>query len=37
VTWKDGSPELAIEFLKEQHTPCPQETAAAGSTSPAGC
>jgi hypothetical protein len=37
VVWKDGSPELAIEFLKEQHMPCPRDTAAAGSTGQAGC
>ena len=37
VTWKDGSPDLAIEFLKERSTPCPRETAAAGSAGQAGC
>jgi hypothetical protein len=37
VAWKDGSPELAIEFLKEQHVPCPRETAATGSTGRADC
>ena len=39
VTWKDGSPELAIEFRKEQHMPGPRETTAqdAGSAGQAGC
>jgi len=37
VVWKDGSPELAIEFLKEQHMPCPEAAAAAGATGQAGC
>jgi hypothetical protein len=37
VVWKDGSPELAIEFLKDQHVPCPRESAAAGSTGQADC
>jgi hypothetical protein len=37
VVWKDGSPELAIEFLKEQHMPCPREAAAAGSTGQTDC
>jgi hypothetical protein len=37
VTWKDGSPDLAIEFLREQHVPCSRETAAAGSTGKTDC
>jgi hypothetical protein len=28
VVWKEGSPELAIEFLKERHMPCPRENTA---------
>ena len=40
VVWKEGPKELALQFVKEQHDPCPEPTAArdkAKKKAPAGC